>query len=144
MPSHLIRLYLLAAATLLFFAAGCSLTSGANVTGRTVTGADGVSRLETKINYLNPFLMKQIKVGGIVSGRSGEVMTMQTTLESLSDQTQTINYRVTWFDANGVAADRGAASWTPLVISGRSSAFIQSAAPTPAATAFILDLRSAD
>ena len=140
--AQIVPLKMYVAVTLLIAAlglSGCSTTAGVEAVGKTTWNDEGAKELAKKVVFNSSSLKGDLEIVDMQSAMAGDVMRAQALLRSKDKDTLTFQYKFEWFDANGM--ELGAGAWKPLIIYGRETKTLQSAAPDPRAKEFKLKLR---
>jgi len=123
---------------------GCSPTAGAEGRAKVGWTDDGAPLLNTKVVYNNSTLSRKVAIEEMTSSKAGDMLLEQVTMRSKAGETINLQYKVEWFDLNGLALNAASATWKPLVIYGKESKTIQGLAPDPRGRDYKLLLRDAD
>lgn len=123
--------------------AGCA-TSGIEAGAMAVPGPDGVVRYEPRVVVGNNRLGRRIAVARINEEFVGGLLRAAVTLQSMTDDTEALQYRWTWFDTKGFEVNSSSQAWQPLLVYGEQSTAVQGLAPNAAAKSFKLHLRYQD
>jgi uncharacterized protein YcfL len=125
-------------ATLVLFAcAGCWGTSGTEA----ILGPNGESTFSTYVKASNPRLARRIAIIRADQRDIGGLMQGAVTLQSMTSDTEALQYRWVWFDSKGFEVNSSAQAWQPLLVYGKQTASIQGLAPNPSAKEYKLHLR---
>lgn len=114
---------------LLTLLAGCSATNMAQQETH-----DG--KVQTVLHSNNSMLSSRLKASDIISGKAGDLLRGQATLENRWKFRLDFQYKFKWFDAQGFELAPEGAPWRQLVMDGRSQANVQAVAPDPRAVRF--------
>lgn len=138
---------LMVAALLLLVTAtlgGCTGTSGAEARAKTGWSDEGAPKLDTRVVFNNPALMKNVAVDEMTSARSGDIMMAQVTLRSKYADTVNLQYKFEWYDQGGLALYTASATWKPLILYGMETKTIQGVAPDARGREYKFLLRTAE
>lgn len=116
---------------------GCWGTSGTEA----VVGPNGENTYSTYIRAANPRLARRIAVVRADQRDIGGLLQGAVTLQSMTSDTEALQYRWVWFDSKGFEVNSSAQSWQPLLVYGKQTASVQGLAPNPSAKEFKLHLR---
>ena len=72
----------------------------------------------------------------------GTLIKAQVTVTSLAPYTQNLEYKVVWFDKNGMEIDASGQSWKPFVLNNKETKGIQAVATNPGAKSFKFQLKT--
>jgi len=115
-----------------FSLVGCANTAG--VEGRKSNSREQVmyrgSNLQESIEMKN---LKMRKVGGVLQAAGTMFSTVTSDLK--------VQYRFSWYDADGFEIDKDAGSWKSLTLYGRQTADVQGVAPNARAEEFKVVIR---
>ncbi|MBM7073705.1 YcfL family protein [Shewanella sp. 202IG2-18] len=123
-------IYALGALTMVSILSACAPnTSGVRL------NSDG----EYKVD--NSFVGGDVTVTNNIIRQIGGLLQGAAKIVSHSSKDQTMEYRFTWFDNQGVAVDNDAQSWQPVQIHGKQSVQVMSVAPNSDAVRFQVYVR---
>jgi uncharacterized protein YcfL len=77
--------------------------------------------------------INQMDIGGLTKAA--------VTLQSMTSDTEALQYRWVWFDSHGFEVNSSSQSWQPLLVYGNQTTSVQGLAPNPSAKSFKLHLR---
>jgi len=122
--------------------AGCAT----NTTGITVgAGTDAEGNLQEVLQVDNAKLARRLEVASVKTGQTKNgLLKANVRLASKMTKTFTAQSKFAWFDEDGVEIDPDTDSWRPLVLHGMETKTVQGVAPSAAATAFQLRIRTGD
>lgn len=86
-------------------------------------------------------LANQIGIEKVAHDMVGDIMRASVTLKSNRSRSLQIQYRFSWYDANGMEIDGNSKPYRDLVIEGKDSKNVTSMAPSPAAQEFKIRVR---
>jgi uncharacterized protein YcfL len=123
-------------ASMMFLAAGCTSSPKAPLNAR-----NDPYRNE-QVQYVDTDLRNDTAVGNIKLERdsSSGILYVTVPIRATTNKTRSIDYRVTFFDANGRPLD-GANGWTAKTLNGNTFEYIKANSLTPEAKDFQMDLR---
>ena len=126
---------MLAAAAACAFVCGCHTTAG---TTAVLNHENGTSL----ITEGNARLRNQLAVTGITYNKTPFGLNrVNIQVASLIQRTQYLQYRISWFDADGMEIDGDGKSYRDLVLQGGDARTLTGVAPTPAAVTSRLRIR---
>ena len=120
---------------------GCWGTSGTETSSVAVTGPNGETTYATYINASNPRLARRVAVTRVDRTEIGGLVKSAVTLTSRTSDTEALQYRWVWFDANGFEVNSSSQAWNPVLVYGKQTTSVQGLAPNPSAKEFKLHLR---
>jgi len=86
---------------------------------------------------MDPALEQVIHIVGISSTPgSGGFLRIQLNVQNLTDSPKQFNYRIDWFDRDGLELPMAASAPLPWMLLSRETSFLAATAPTPAAKDF--------
>lgn len=115
------------------FSAGCS-TSGMQAGDSTYTDSP----------YLvvdDPVLADQVSIVKVGHDMVGDMMRAQASLKSNRDRSLQLQYRFSWYDANGMEIDTQGKAYRDIILEGKDAVSVTSMAPSPAAQEFKIRVR---
>ena len=89
----------------------------------------------------DPSLANQISIVRVGHDRVGQLMRGHATLQSNRSRSLQIQYRFSWYDANGMEIDGTGQPYRNLIIEGRDTVPVTSVAPSPHAEEFKIRVR---
>ncbi|GGI84492.1 YcfL family protein [Shewanella gelidii] len=116
----------------LFILAGC-----ADTTSGVWVNSQGQSRID------NHQLAQDVILENLQTRHIGDLMQGITLITSKASIDLRLQYKFTWFDAQGVAIDEEASPWKSLTLHGMQSIQVNAVAPNPQAQSFEVYLREA-
>lgn len=114
----------------MFFLAGCSASNMAQLE------TNDAGQTKTVLHSNNATLSGRLAVKDILTGRAGDMMKAQATLENRWKFRLDFQYKFKWFDKEGFELAPEAAPWQQLVLDGRTQANVKALAPDPRAVRF--------
>lgn len=125
---------ILAAVTLATGLAGCVDTAGTVVTTDHATGESTILASNTRIrNEIQVLAIKYDEVNGLKR--------VHITLASTRHRRLRMDYRIAWFDANGMAIDPDSKTYRSLILEGRDATTVTGVANSPAGVTSKLRVR---
>lgn len=121
------------ALTIMLIVAGCS-TAGLRAGDSSLTN-------EPYLIVDDPSIGDQISIVKVAHDHVGEIMRANITLQNNRSRSLQVQYRFSWFDANGMELDGQGKPYRDMVIQGKDTINVTSVAPSPAATEFKIRLR---
>lgn len=112
--------------------AGCNSTAGVQV--RASEGQETSTQTYTNLGGVK---VQQIK-GDYVNGENYRARVMILNDEKSS---KTLQYKITWYDPDGMQVDPEGSAWTPITLTGKEEKTVQSVAPSPNVNGFVLNIR---
>ncbi|HON48118.1 MAG TPA: YcfL family protein [Kiritimatiellia bacterium] len=119
---------------------GCVETAGTTVTTDHLTGSSLVMEDSTR-------LRDQIQILKVNYDEVNGLKRVHITLQSTKHRRLRLNYRIAWFDANGMEVDPSAKTYRNLILEGRDTVTVTGLANSPACVTSKLrvrDLEAAD
>lgn len=119
---------------------GCVETAGTTVTTDHVTGSSLVMEDSTR-------LRDQIQILKVNYDEVNGLKRVHITLQSSKHRRLRLNYRIAWFDANGMEVDAATKTYRNLILEGRDTVTVTGLANSPACVTSKLrvrDLEAAD
>ena len=119
---------------------GCVETAGTTVTTDHTTGSTLVLEDSTR-------LKDQVQVQKVNYDEVNGLKRVHITLQSAKHRRLRLNYRIAWFDANGMELDPGAKTYRTLLVEGRDTVTVTGVANSAAGVTSKLrvrDLEAAD
>jgi uncharacterized protein YcfL len=118
---------------------GCWGTSGTQATA--MKGPNGEISYSTSVEAANPRLARRIAISRIDQMDIGGLTKAAVTLQSMTHDTEALQYRWVWFDARGFEVNSSSQAWQPLLVYGNQTTSVQGVGPNPSAKSFKLHLR---
>ena len=116
----------------------CGLTACARTDGIALDGHEGG---EAQLQVANSGMASRLNLALAQQQRSDGRLQVAIRLKSQIAYDQTLQYRIDWFDANGMPVEPDSTSWQPLVLHGGEQKVIQASALLPQAAAFHFSVR---
>lgn len=119
---------------------GCVETAGTTVTTDHMTGSSLVMEDSTR-------LRDQIQILKVNYDEVNGLKRVHITLQSFKHRRLRLNYRIAWFDANGMEVDAATKTYRNLILEGRDTVTVTGLANSPACVTSKLrvrDLEAAD
>lgn len=119
---------------------GCVETAGTTVTTDHMTGSSLVMEDSTR-------LRDQIQILKVNYDEVNGLKRVHITLQSSKHRRLRLNYRIAWFDANGMEVDAATKTYRNLILEGRDTVTVTGLANSPACVTSKLrvrDLEAAD
>ena len=116
----------------------CGLTACARTDGIALDGHEGG---EAQLQVANSGMASRLNLALAQQQRSEGRLQVAIRLKSQIAYDQTLQYRIDWFDANGMPVEPDSTSWQPLVLHGGEQKVIQASALLPQAAAFHFSVR---
>jgi len=119
---------------------GCVETAGTTVTTDHLTGSSLVMEDSTR-------LRDQIQILKVNYDEVNGLKRVHITLQSTKHRRLRLNYRIAWFDSNGMEVDPSAKTYRNLILEGRDTVTVTGLANSPACVTSKLrvrDLEAAD
>lgn len=124
--------------------AGCARTSGIQARSISLTGPNGETTYSSYVNVDNSTLSRHLAVVRFDRSDIAGLVKVALTLQSLTERTQALQYRWTWFDAKGFEVESASQAWQPLIIYGMQMTAVQGLAPNPSVRDLKLHIRYQD
>ena len=116
----------------------CGLTACARTDGIALDGHEGG---EAQLQVANSGMASRLNLALAQQQRGDGRLQVAIRLKSQIAYDQTLQYRIDWFDANGMPVEPDSTSWQPLVLHGGEQKVIQASALLPQAAAFHFSVR---
>lgn len=115
---------------------GCA-TSGIEASGSAQVTTDYAKHLVLHNESLaNKVIIQQMNLR-----RSAGVLEVSAVLANLTSTDKKIQYRFSWFDADNFEVEKDSRSWTPTILSGKSTTSLQAVAPNPTVTSYKINVK---
>lgn len=125
--AHILKAALLGAVLAL---SGCAVNETATVTTSSAGEQSGV------IVSNSGFLSANLRIVDTKTGKAGDLMRVQATIENKSRNDASFQYKFKWLDKDGFEVSVGGRPWQPLTITAYESKAVQAVAPNASATTF--------
>lgn len=125
--AHILKAALLGAVLAL---SGCAVNETATVTTSSAGEQSGV------IVSNSGFLSANLRIADTKTGKAGDLMRVQATIENKSRNDASFQYKFKWLDKDGFEVSVGGRPWQPLTITAYESKAVQAVAPNASATTF--------
>jgi len=109
---------------------GCAVNETATVTTSSAGEQSGV------IVSNSGFLSANLRIADTKTGKAGDLMRVQATIENKSRNDASFQYKFKWLDKDGFEVSVGGRPWQPLTITAYESKAVQAVAPNASATTF--------
>lgn len=112
--------------------------------GCSTAGLQAGDSSDTMSPYLlvdDPSLADQISIAKVAHDRVGDIMRANVTLKSNRMRSLRLQYRFSWYDANGMEIDGTGKPYRDLILEGKDAVPVSSVAPSPYATEFKVRVR---
>ncbi len=119
--------------------AGLLLCGCAGVT--TGLTLEGSQQQEAMLRVDNAALGRQLAFGIANQRRQDDLLTVAARLSNRTRSDLALQYRVSWFDGDGMALESDASAWQPLLLHGGEQHLIQASALRPEAEGYRIDVR---
>ena len=116
----------------------CGLTACARTNGIALDGREGAG---AQLQVDNANMASRLKLTLAQQQRSDGRLQVAIRLKSQIAYDQTLQYRIDWFDENGMPVEPDSTSWQPLLLHGGEQKVIQASALLPQAAAFHFSVR---
>ena len=116
----------------------CGLTACARTDGIALDGHEGG---EAQLQVANSGMASRLNLALAQQQRSDGRLQVAIRLKSQIAYDQTLQYRIDWFDENGMPVEPDSTSWQPLLLHGGEQKVIQASALLPQAAAFHFSVR---
>ena len=113
---------------------GCVETAGTTVTTDHMTGSSLVMEDSTR-------LRDQIQILKVNYDEVNGLKRVHITLQSSKHRRLRLNYRIAWFDANGMEVDAATKTYRNLILEGRDAVTVTGVANSPSAVTSKLRVR---
>lgn len=123
----------------IFAMAAIALAAGCSTAG--LRAGDSSQTNEPYLIVDDPSIGDQISIVKVAHDVVGEIMRANITLQNNRSRSLQIQYRISWFDANGMEIDGQGKPYRDLVIEGKDTVNVTGVAPSPAATEFKIRVR---
>ncbi|PCI50035.1 MAG: hypothetical protein COB51_03585 [Moraxellaceae bacterium] len=121
---------------------GALLIQGCTTSGIEATGSPNVAPEYAKHLVLhNESLANKVIIQQMNTRRSTGVLEVSAVLANLTSTNKKIQYRFSWYDADNFEVEKGARSWTPVTLSGKSTINMQAVAPNPTVTSYKINVK---
>ncbi|CZF78466.1 hypothetical protein GCE9029_00850 [Grimontia celer] len=90
----------------------------------------------------NSVLAKNLEFGNAKTSVVNERLLAQVMVTNKSDESQNLQYRFNWYDAQGLEVDSGKSPWRQFIVYGGESVTLQGVALNPNAKNFRVSLRN--
>lgn len=130
-------LSLLAAASALALAAGCASTAGTSVVLNHDTGASALYEGSTSLH--NSMAVTAVTYDKVPAGLNRA----NFQLTSLVQRQLNLQYRISWYNSEGMEIDAESRTYRPLVLQGMDSVTVTGVANSPAAVTSRIRIRAA-
>ena len=116
----------------------CGLTACARTDGIALDGHEGG---EAQLQVANSGMASRLNLALAQQQRSDGRLQVAIRLKSQIAYDQALQYRIDWFDENGMPVEPDSTSWQPLLLHGGEQKVIQASALLPQAAAFHFSVR---
>lgn len=116
----------------------CGLTACARTNGIALDGREGA---EAQLQVDNANMASRLKLTQVQQQRRDGRLQVAIRLKSQIAYDQSLQYRIDWFDENGMPVEPDSTSWQPLLLHGGEQKIIQASALLPQAAAFHFSVR---
>jgi len=117
--------------------AGCSTTAGTSIV---TNHADGSSALYEG----NTRLANRVSVDGVTYDRTPTGMNrVNMRVSSLTQKTQDLQYRISWYNSEGMEIDGASRTYRPLILQGMDTVTVTGVANSPEAVKSRIRIREA-
>ncbi|MBT1442943.1 YcfL family protein [Shewanella sp. JM162201] len=126
---------------LLLVAMAATLALGTVGCANHTAGISASSSGETRVDNSN--FGRDVSVSDLKLAVSGDMLKAHALIQSKSATDLRLQYRFSWYDANGLAIDSEGQSWQSLKLHGKQQQQVSSVAPNPNASSFEVYVRKA-
>jgi uncharacterized protein YcfL len=130
---------LLPLAGAVFLMAAIVTATGCSTAG--IRAGDSSATNEPYLIVDDPSIGDQISIVKVAHDHVGEIMRANVTLRNNRSRSLQMQYRISWFDANGMEIDGQGKPYRDVVIEGKDTINVTGVAPSPAATEFKIRVR---
>lgn len=112
--------------------------------GCATSGMQAGDSAYTKSPYLvvdDPILADQIHIVSVSHDMVGDMMRALVTMKSNRHRSLRVQYRISWYNAQGMEIDPQGKTYRDLIIEGKDAVSVTGMAPSPAATEFKIRVR---
>ena len=125
--AHILKAALLGA---VISVSGCAVNETSTVTTSSAGEQSGV------IVSNSGFLSANLRIADTKTGKAGDLMRVQATIENKSRNDASFQYKFKWLDKDGFEVNVGGRPWQPLTVIAYESKAVQAVAPNASATTF--------
>jgi uncharacterized protein YcfL len=123
--------------------AGVAVLTGCTETAGTVVTTDHTTGVNTLVES-NSSLKDEVKVAGVAYDTVNGMKRVTYKLASSRHRRLRLDYRISWFDANGMEIDPDTKTYRNLILEGRDEATVTGVANSPAAVTSRLRVRETE
>ena len=115
--------------------------SGCATSGLEVVGQPNAENDKKALIIHNQSLANIITIDSMKSRERGGLLQVNVTLKNLANSTNRMQYKFSWFDAEGFEVEPEASAWTPITLHGAASVTLDDSAPNSSVKSYKINVR---